>query len=68
MRADGSQAVVGIHDDMDEGVEQADEECCRRCTKTSEQWQINPPTCHSEDQILLIIITQTKATGQSSSQ
>lgn len=68
VRADGSQAVVGIHDDMDEGVEQADEECCRRCTKTSEQWQINPPTCHSEDQIWLIIITQTKATGQSSSQ
>lgn len=39
--ADGSQAVVGIHEDVDEGVQQADEECCSRCTKTSQQWQIN---------------------------
>ena len=32
VRPDGSQAVVGIHDDMDEGVQEANEERCRRCT------------------------------------
>lgn len=37
VRADGSQAVVGVHDDVDEGVQQADEERCRRLTKTSGQ-------------------------------
>lgn len=29
VRADGSQAVVRVHHDMDEGVDQADEERCR---------------------------------------
>lgn len=32
--ADGRQAVVGVHDDVNEGVQQADEERCRQCTKS----------------------------------
>lgn len=35
--ADGGQAVVGVHDDVDEGVQQADEERCRRLAKASGQ-------------------------------
>lgn len=35
--ADGSQAVVGVHDDVDEGVQQADEERCRRLANASGQ-------------------------------